>query len=95
MYYLDNTGKRVYTLKVRSFAVGIAWKFRGNFLLHIQLLILLFCRWPPFQKETPAGKVTESAHPARFSPDDKFSAQRVALKKRFGIYMPDKPQKAL
>ena len=47
------------------------------------------------QKETPAGKVTESAHPARFSPDDKFSAQRVALKKRFGIYMPDTPQKPL
>jgi H/ACA ribonucleoprotein complex subunit 3 len=46
------------------------------------------------QKETPdASKVTESAHPARFSPDDKFSAQRVACKKRFGIYFPSTPQK--
>jgi H/ACA ribonucleoprotein complex subunit 3 len=45
------------------------------------------------QKETPSDhKVTESAHPARFSPDDKFSAQRVALKKRFGIYLPNTPQ---
>jgi H/ACA ribonucleoprotein complex subunit 3 len=28
-----------------------------------------------------------SAHPARFSPDDKYSAQRVAVKRRFGILM--------
>jgi len=55
MYYLEDKGKRVYTLK----------------------------------KESPTGKVTESAHPARFSPDDKFSRQRVAIKKRFGIYLPD------
>jgi len=57
MYYLDESGKRVYTLK----------------------------------KFSPEKKVTESAHPARFSPDDKFSSQRVALKKRFGIYLPDQP----
>eukprot|EP00804_Cyclotella_cryptica_P003129 CCRYP_013761-RB/>CCRYP_013761-RB protein AED:0.09 eAED:0.09 QI:561/1/1/1/0/0/2/405/65 len=57
MYYLDENGKRVYTLK----------------------------------KSNPDGKVTESAHPARFSPDDKFSRQRVAAKKRFGIYLPDIP----
>ncbi|EED89229.1 predicted protein [Thalassiosira pseudonana CCMP1335] len=57
MYYLDESGKRVYTLK----------------------------------KANPENKVTESAHPARFSPDDKFSRQRVALKKRFGIYLPDVP----
>lgn len=57
MYYLDEAGKRVYTLK----------------------------------KSNPEGKVTESAHPARFSPDDKFSSQRVAIKKRFGIYLPDQP----
>ena len=36
------------------------------------------------QKETPESKPTISAHPARFSPDDKFSKQRVAGKKRFG-----------
>ncbi|KAL7545992.1 hypothetical protein ACHAWF_009339 [Thalassiosira exigua] len=57
MYYLDETGKRVYTLK----------------------------------KSNPEEKVTESAHPARFSPDDKFSSQRVTIKKRFGIYLPDSP----
>ena len=48
------------------------------------------------QKMNPENKVTESAHPARFSPDDKFSSQRVAMKKRFGIYLPDsKPTKEL
>jgi H/ACA ribonucleoprotein complex subunit 3 len=62
MYYLDQDGQRVYTLK----------------------------------KETPDGsKITESAHPARFSPDDKFSRQRVACKKRFGIYLPSSPQKPM
>jgi H/ACA ribonucleoprotein complex subunit 3 len=47
------------------------------------------------QKETPEKKVSESAHPARFSPDDKFSRQRVACKKRFGMYLPDSPMKPL
>jgi len=47
------------------------------------------------KKESPKGKVTESAHPARFSPDDKFSSQRIACKKRFGLYLPNQPQKPL
>jgi len=47
------------------------------------------------KKETPDGKITESAHPARFSPDDKFSRQRISCKKRFGIYMPHTPEKPL
>lgn len=51
MYYLNDEGKRVYTLK----------------------------------KINEAGEITKSAHPARFSPDDKYSRQRVTLKKRFGL----------
>jgi len=51
MYYLDDNGTRVYSLK----------------------------------KEDAEGKPTLSAHPARFSPDDKFSRQRVLLKKRFNL----------
>jgi len=47
------------------------------------------------KKETPTGAVSESAHPARFSPDDKFSSQRVALKKRVGIYLPTTFEKPL
>lgn len=37
------------------------------------------------QKMDPTGLPTKSAHPARFSPDDKFSRERITLKKRFGI----------
>ena len=51
MYYEDDAGNRVYTLK----------------------------------KTAPDGSPTKSAHPARFSPDDKFSRERVTLKKRFGL----------
>lgn len=36
-------------------------------------------------KTAPGGEMTNSAHPARFSPDDKYSRQRVTVKKRFGI----------
>lgn len=34
---------------------------------------------------------TMSAHPARFSPDDKFSRHRVTIKKRFGILPTQQP----
>lgn len=37
------------------------------------------------KKMTEGGEMTRSAHPARFSPDDKFSRQRITIKKRFGI----------
>ncbi|EOR04051.1 H/ACA ribonucleoprotein complex subunit 3 [Wallemia ichthyophaga EXF-994] len=37
------------------------------------------------KKITTSGKITKSAHPARFSPDDKFSRHRVTIKKRYGI----------
>ncbi|XP_016466254.1 H/ACA ribonucleoprotein complex subunit 3-like protein [Nicotiana tabacum] len=43
------------------------------------------------KKESPLGLATESAHPARFSPDDKYSRQRVLLKKRFGLLPTQKP----
>lgn len=34
---------------------------------------------------------THSAHPARFSPDDKFSRERVECKKRFGLLPTQQP----
>ncbi|EKX37613.1 hypothetical protein GUITHDRAFT_52985, partial [Guillardia theta CCMP2712] len=37
------------------------------------------------KKQDPDGNPTVSAHPARFSPDDKFSQQRVTLKKRYNL----------
>jgi len=33
----------------------------------------------------PQGKPTLSAHPARFSPEDKFSKYRVTVKRRFTL----------
>ncbi|RHY41429.1 hypothetical protein DYB28_007703 [Aphanomyces astaci] len=37
------------------------------------------------KKEDPTGKPSHSAHPARFSPDDKFSKERITTKKRFNL----------
>jgi H/ACA ribonucleoprotein complex subunit 3 len=39
------------------------------------------------KKICPDGSPSRSAHPARFSPDDKFSRQRVTIKKRFGGFL--------
>jgi|TARA_B110000208_G_C11683684_1_gene399749 H/ACA ribonucleoprotein complex subunit 3 len=61
MYYLDDAGKRVYTLL----------------------------------KVAPDGKPTHSAHPARFSPDDKFSRHRITVKKRFGVLLTDSPPQSM
>lgn len=37
------------------------------------------------QKLGPEGVPTASAHPARFSPDDKFSRERITTKRRFKL----------
>ncbi|CAO1620884.1 unnamed protein product [Sympodiomycopsis kandeliae] len=47
------------------------------------------------KKTTPGGEMTKSAHPARFSPDDKFSRHRVGIKKRFGILPTQLPAKPM
>ncbi|KAJ5836418.1 H/ACA ribonucleoprotein complex subunit Nop10 [Penicillium robsamsonii] len=38
-------------------------------------------------KKVINGEVTKSAHPARFSPDDKYSRHRVTLKKRYNLLL--------
>lgn len=95
MYYLDEQGDRVYTLKVWEGGGGLLGKSFDGFYLHGGVHSHIFLLFLLLQKETPDKKRTESAHPARFSPDDKFSRQRVACKKRFGLYLPDLPQKPL
>lgn len=57
MYYLNEKGERVYTLK----------------------------------KIDPNGKPTMSAHPARFSPEDKYSKERIILKRRYGLLLTQAP----
>jgi len=47
------------------------------------------------KKITAQGQITKSAHPARFSPDDKYARQRVTVKKRFGILLTQLPSKPL
>ncbi|XP_035787143.1 H/ACA ribonucleoprotein complex subunit 3 [Anopheles aquasalis] len=44
------------------------------------------------KKHNPAGTPTQSAHPARFSPEDKFSRHRIIIKKRFGLLLTQKPE---
>jgi H/ACA ribonucleoprotein complex subunit 3 len=40
-------------------------------------------------------EATVSAHPARFSPDDRFSKHRIACKRRFGLLLTQKPRDEL
>ena len=61
MYFENEEGKRVYTLK----------------------------------KTDPLGRPTKSAHPARFSPDDQFSRQRIQNKKRHGLLLTQQPAPVL
>ncbi|KAI5302325.1 hypothetical protein KEM56_000797 [Ascosphaera pollenicola] len=46
-------------------------------------------------KKVLNGEVTKSAHPARFSPDDKYSRHRVTMKKRYGLLLTQQPGKEL
>ncbi|CAG9830542.1 unnamed protein product [Diabrotica balteata] len=57
MYYLNEDGTRVYTLK----------------------------------KTDPTGKPTLSAHPARFSPEDSYSKQRIIMKSRHNLLPTQQP----
>jgi len=40
----------------------------------------------------PNEKPTLSAHPARFSVEDKYSRQRITMKRRFGLLLTQQPQ---
>lgn len=64
MYTLDANGKRLYTLN----------KVRGV------LIVQHVCIADAFDfLQVQAGEVTKSAHPARFSPDDKYSSMSISL----------------
>lgn len=39
------------------------------------------------EKVVPDGTATVSAHPARFSPEDKYSRERILIKKRFNLLL--------
>ncbi|KAG4065817.1 hypothetical protein HA402_012495 [Bradysia odoriphaga] len=44
------------------------------------------------KKSGTDGRPTVSAHPARFSPEDKYSRQRLIIKKRFGLLLTQQPE---
>lgn len=92
----------------RSFVVArfclvffsLCWNTQNNINFDREFIITKFTPRRPliffpnaWQKTGPDGKPTLSAHPARFSPDDKFSKQRVACKKRFGLLLTQQPEK--
>nr|XP_014338049.1 PREDICTED: H/ACA ribonucleoprotein complex subunit 3 isoform X1 [Bos mutus] len=84
-YYLNEQGERVYTLKVRrvnGLDVSLAMHVIGR-----------SGREEP--KLDPLGQQTCSAHPARFSPDDKYSRHRITIKKRFKVLMTQQPRPVL
>ena len=102
MYYLNEKGERVYTLKVRErrrppptalrHPVATEQTLDAESALRTSRDSRASASLPsPRQKTAPDGSPTQSAHPARFSPDDKFSKQRVACKKRFGLLPTQKP----
>ncbi|XP_018396861.1 PREDICTED: H/ACA ribonucleoprotein complex subunit 3-like [Cyphomyrmex costatus] len=44
------------------------------------------------QKVDHNGNPTMSAHPARFSVEDKYSRERITMKRRFGLLLTQQPQ---
>ncbi|XP_014086153.1 H/ACA ribonucleoprotein complex subunit 3 [Bactrocera oleae] len=44
------------------------------------------------KKRTEDGHPTISAHPARFSPEDKYSRHRLTIKKRFKLLITQQPE---
>ena len=55
----------------------------------------VICYCVSLQKIAPDDHPTWSAHPARFSPDDKYSRQRITIKKRFGLLLTQTPKPIL
>jgi H/ACA ribonucleoprotein complex subunit 3 len=124
MYYLNEQGDRIYTMKVRISSVKLHmhcmqhWEEETHSLYccdnyHHPCYMHIYASTPyplfppnlpthtnpppssPFllslQKHAPDGTPTQSAHPARFSPDDKFSRERITTKKRFGLLPTQQP----
>lgn len=69
MYYLDDEGKRVYTLKV-SWSECLACSLA-------RVRTMLVCSFP--QKVDPSGKPTISAHPGKPSRDDLDTALQCSV----------------
>ncbi|CAJ1012507.1 putative Nucleolar RNA-binding protein, Nop10p family [Leishmania naiffi] len=58
--------------------------------MHLRVYMADGKRVYTLKKMDPENKPTLSAHPARFSPDDKFSRQRVTIKRRFKVLVSER-----
>ena len=80
MYYLDDDNKRVYTLaKVDPKGRPTFSAHPGKFFHYNLIFNILIPNIPVFV--------------ARFSPEDRYAAQRIMIKKRFGLLLTQQLQK--
>ena len=91
MYHLDDDGNRVYTLK-KSYGDDA----KPTTSAHPGACARSPQTTPRARETTPRAPsivASPDAPPAaaRFSPDDKFSSQRIACKKRFGLLLTQQP----
>ncbi|GCB19616.1 H/ACA ribonucleoprotein complex subunit 3 [Aspergillus awamori] len=92
-------GSRVTKLALGPCPVRSAKNFLRIAEVQVQRMHLMYSLGPDgkrvytLKKVTEDGRVTKSAHPARFSPDDKYSRHRVTLKKRYGLLMTQQADK--
>ncbi len=63
--------------------------------MHLYVYLVDGKRVYTLKKIDPTGIPTVSAHPARFSPDDKYSRHRVTIKRRFKVLISEKRPKAV
>jgi rRNA maturation protein Nop10 len=93
MFYLDDAGKRVYTLKARARGARDAAEGRPrrtSDALGAPGYVGVVAR-----VRGRSGWAVLGHTAARFSPDDKFSSQRIAGKKRFGLLLTQQPPLAI
>lgn len=71
--------------------------FTQNLLqdMHLQVYLVDGKRVYTLKKLDLEGNATLSAHPARFSPDDKYSRERITIKRRFKVLTCEKRPKAI
>lgn len=106
MYYMDADGKRVYTLTkahgdegkpTTSAHPGAPPRDPAPFPPTVPARARAVVRTPARPRPDSPSIAPPFSHPprspfaARFSPDDKFSSQRIACKKRFGLLLTQQP----
>lgn len=105
MYTLDESGNRIYTLNVSTFAIIEQLLSDSLFQKATDTGRITKSAHPGSSPLMPFFLAQECAligiliifyvYTARFSPDDKFSRHRVTLKKRYGVLLTQLPSKPM